>query len=148
MKETCNKLPKILENQKKIQQNYKCKHPKLDIETKNNVKKFICPDCKFERSVPISEMESDNEVLNRLNNMKGTNDKCKVKHYWRKDTSFEHRSILYQCLICREAIRIYTNNEEKLRVDKIITRRYGNLYQVMVKDIELIFIEMRVNLLR
>ena len=134
-------LPEKLSVMRREIEQVRCHHEFNTSDLKNE-KLFECSKCKLKKIVPLSKIENNEERIEKLNKLNPPNSiKCK-KHCWTRDPEYHmiYRSIVYQCPLCKEALRFYTRDKKILdKIDDAVQRELGSEYIPLCNNIELYF---------
>jgi hypothetical protein len=134
-------LPKILSVMRKEVEQVRCNHNFHTSRLKNE-KQFECPKCKLKIRVPLSKVETNDETIKKLNKLKPPSDTECNNHCWTRDLNYDmiHKSIVYQCPLCKEVLRFYTEDKKTLeKIQDAVQRELGFEHTVLCNNIELYF---------
>jgi predicted transcriptional regulator len=134
-------LPKKIETMRKQMEQLRCHHDYHKSTLKNETR-LECSKCKLMKKVKTSDIETNDETIEKLNKLKPLNKIRCDEHCWIRDKKYDriYRSIVYQCLLCNEAIRFYTEEKKILdKIDDVVQRELGFKYVPLCNKMELYF---------
>lgn len=126
---------------KEVEQ-FRCPH-EFGTSILKNDKQFKCSNCGYKITVPHSKIETNKQIIEKLNKLKPSNKtKSHNNHCWTRDLNYHmiHRSIVYQCPLCGEAERFYTEDKKTLeKIEDTVRQELGLKYTILCNNIELYF---------
>ena len=110
---------------------------------KNREKHFNCPKCEANITIHLSEIVSDKELVDKLNQKKPPHADCKkFGHQWENRTGYEINYIRYVCRLCGQGVTFTTESDEKIGlIDERVSLEIGvaNRNLELSRDVEYFF---------
>ena len=115
LEETRRAFPNSLEQEKKMIEQFTCKH-KFLLKLKDKEKHFDCYKCKLHIGVPIRGLIKDKELLAKLDQKRPPTANCaKFGHQSIKRSDYHVAFTSFHCASCGELVRFPVEDENKLK---------------------------------
>jgi hypothetical protein len=140
LEETRRAFPNSLEQEKKMIEQFTCKH-KFLLKLKDKEKHFDCYKCKLHIGVPIRGLIKDKELLAKLDQKRPPTANCaKFGHQWIKRSDYHVAFTSFHCALCGELVRFPVEDENKLKkTEEVVSLRLDDRNIALCNDIEYFF---------
>jgi hypothetical protein len=140
LEEAHTAFPNSLEQEKKIIEQFACKH-KFLLKLKDKEKHFECSKCKLHIEVLSRRLIKNKELLAKLDQKRPPTANCaKFDHQWTKRSDYNVAFTSFQCLLCGELLRFPVEQENKLKkIEEVISLKLEDRNIALCNDIEYFF---------